>query len=175
MRVLIVGVFHNCQPKKSSEDSAELRRTKDALENLLTKTIESRQVQFIGEESKDEVETIAKQLADQQNPKIPWTNIDMTDDEEKAAGIFDALQARPFDTDYDDDGRLMRRYHRIPEDQTREYFFIEKIRKRVKAAESILVICGHCHVEGLRAKFQELGDRVDSVRTPKVCHRPQDA
>lgn len=84
----------------------------------------------------------------------------MTDDEERAAGIFDALQARPFNDDYDDDGRLVRNYHRIPEDETREFFFVEKIKKQAETAQSILVICGHCHVEPLRERFENTGDRV---------------
>ncbi len=162
MRVLIVGVFHNHQEKKSRADSAEVQQAKDALENQLREAIESRKVEFIGEESKHGVETIAKRLADQHMPRILWVNIDMTDDEEKAAGIFDALQDRPFDADFDDEGRLMRRYHRIPEDETRECFFAEKIRNHAKGAQSVLVVCGLCHMAPLEEKLEKACDQVEA-------------
>jgi len=161
MKALIIGVLHDQQPTKNSADSAELQRVKDGLEGLLTNTIESRKVEFIGEESKHGVETIAKRLADQHTPKIKRACIDMTDDEERAAGIFDALQARPFETDYDDDGTLMRKYLRILEDETRECFFVQNIKKEAETAQSILVICGHCHVEPLRERFEKNGHRVE--------------
>ncbi|MGC1107644.1 MAG: hypothetical protein WA876_14015 [Candidatus Acidiferrales bacterium] len=161
MKVLIVGVLHNQQTKESSADSAELRLAKNGLENLLRQTIKSHQVEFIGEESKHGVETIAKRLADQHTPKIKWACIDMTDDQERTAGIFDALQARPFETDYDDHGTLVRKYLRIPEDETRECFFVQKIKKEAETAQSILVICGHCHVEPLRERFEKKGHRVE--------------
>lgn len=161
MKAFIIGVLHNQQPIKSSADSAELRRVKDTLEDLLSSAIESRKVDFIGEESKHGVKTIAKQLADQHTPIIRWVCIDMTDDEERAAGIFDALQARPFDTDYDDAGRLMRKYHRIPEDETRERFFVDKIQREAKALQSILVVCGHCHMNPLQERLRKTCNQVE--------------
>lgn len=161
MKVLIIGVLHNQQPTKSSADSAELQREKDALEDMLGDAIESHEVEFIGEESKHGVETIAKQLADQHSPRIKWVCIDMADDEERAAGIFDALQARPFDTDYDDAGRLMRKYHRIPEDETRERFFVDKIQREAKTAQSVLVVCGRCHVSPLQERLQKSCKQVE--------------
>lgn len=81
IKVLIVGVLHNQQIEKSNADSVELKLAKDGLENLLRQTIRSHQVEFIGEESKHGVETIAKRLADQHTPKIKRACIDMTDDE----------------------------------------------------------------------------------------------
>lgn len=172
IKVLIVGVLHNQQIEKSNADSVELKLAKDGLENLLRQTIRSHQVEFIGEESKHGVETIAKRLADQHTPKIKRACIDMTDDEERAAGIFDALQSRPFETDYDDDGTLMRKYLRIPEDETRECFFVQKIKKEAETAQSILVICGHCHVEPLRERFETNGHRVEACyyHKPDPCH-----
>ena len=155
MKVLIIGVLHNQQSTKRTVDSAELQREKDALEDLLMSAIESRKVEFIGEESKHGVETIAKQIAEKHSPRIKWVCIDMTDDEERAAGIFDALKSRPFNTDYDGAGRLMRKYHRIPADETRERFFVEKIQKEAETAQSILVVCGHCHVSPLNETLQK--------------------
>jgi hypothetical protein len=165
MKVLIIGTLHDRQPREDSADSAELREVKNAFENLLKKAIESRQVRFIGEESKQGVETIAKQLAKQHDPRIKWACIDMTDDEERAEGIFDALKARPFDTECDDDGRLIRAYHRIPADEIRECFFVDKIQREAGTAESILVICGRCHVTPLVEKLRKTYGDVE-VCTP---------
>lgn len=160
MRVLIVGVFHNHQEKKSRADSAEVQQAKDALENQLREAIESRKVEFIGEESKHGVETMAKRLADQHIPRILWVNIDMTDDEARAAGVPDA-SARNAKRRFLDEDTMTWRECRIPEDEIRERFFIDKIKKKWRNAESILIVCGHGHVEALRAKFQELGDRAE--------------
>jgi len=160
MRVLIVGVFHNHQPKKSSGDSDELQRAKDALENLLQEAIESRQVEFIGEESKDGVETVAKQLADQHTPTITWVNIDMTDEEALAAGIPDA-SARNAKRRFLDGDTMTWKECRIPEDEIRESFFADKTKREAGDVASILIVCGHGHVECLRTKFQKLGDQVE--------------
>lgn len=160
MRVLIVGVFHNLQGKKSNADPDQVQRAKDGLKSLLREAIESRQVEFIGEESKQGVETVAKQLADQRSPKIPWANIDMTDDETRAAGIPDASARNAKRRCFDEDAMTFKEC-RIPEDEIRERSFIDKIKEESRNADSILVVCGHGHVEALRAKFQELGDRVE--------------
>lgn len=160
MRVLITGVFHNLQEKKSSADSAEVQQAKDALESQLREAIKSRKVEFIGEESKHGVETIAKQVADQRSAKIPWVNIDMTDDEARSKGILDGPSRNAKRRCLDEDTMTWKEC-RIPEDEIRECFFIDKIKKESRNADSILVVCGHGHVEALRTKFQELGDQVE--------------
>lgn len=165
MRILILGVFHNQQPYERDADPSHLRCEKDALEQQIRNAILSCRVRFIGEESKRGIETIAKRIADQSDPQIPWVNIDMTDDEERATGIYEALKKRPFDTEFDEDGKPMRRYHRIPEDKTRENFFVEKTKNEAEKAETALVICGHCHVEALREKFTERGDLAEVVNS----------
>jgi hypothetical protein len=163
MKILIIGIYHDQQPIKNGAELAPLRAAKDALEEKLKNEIEARNVGFIGEESKHGIETIGKRLADEHNPKILWANIDMLDEEEKEAGIFDALQHRPFETDYDESGALCRKYLRIPEDEIRERFFVEKTKKNAEDAESILVICGHEHVGPLKEKLEGEGDQVETV------------
>lgn len=158
MKVLIVGVFHNHQGKKSSADSDEVQLAKDALESLVREAIESRQVKFIGEESKHGLETVAKQLADQQ--EIRWVNIDMTDDEARAAGIADASARNEKRRCFDEDTVTFKEC-RIPEDEIRERFFIDKINEESGNADSVLIVCGHGHVEALRAKFGERGEQVE--------------
>jgi hypothetical protein len=163
MKVVIVGVFHNEQSDKRDADTPELRSAKDALEELIRSVVESRGIRFIGEEAKGGIDTIAKRIAEQSDAKIPWVNIDMTDEEERRQGIHDGLQARPFDTDFDDNGRLVRKYYRIPEDETRESFFVEKTKKEAANAGTVLVICGHCHVEALQQKFTVTGCHAEVV------------
>lgn len=163
MKVLIIGIFHNEQPNESNADSTKLRLAKNALKNLLRKAIETRQVGFIGEESKHGVETIAKRLADQHNPRIRWADIDMSAEEEQIAGIPDA-SVRNAKRRCLDEETMTWTEHRIPEDETRECYFVEKVKKEAKHVESVLVICGQGHVGPLKEKFERMGVEVE------VCH-----
>jgi hypothetical protein len=135
---LIVGIDHGLQLKRETSDSPQLTAQKEQLEALLRGEIPKRKVQFISEESDPQKTTIARALAEATNPRIPWINIKMNEEERTAAGIKEALEKRPGHPDYDT--VAFRIESRIPEDLVRESFFIDQTLQAAKDAESILML-----------------------------------
>lgn len=156
VEILIVAIDHELQKAKGSHEPRERAARKDELEALLRRAIAERTVQFIGEESHPNAVTIAKQLADAHSPRIPWKNIDMSDDQRKKAGIDEALRNRPCNTEMRG-GKTFIIEHRIPEDETREEYFIEQAKRSAGDAQSILILCGDLHVEALKEKLERDG------------------
>jgi hypothetical protein len=118
MDIWIVAIDHGLQLVGNAHDSPKTTAQKEHLEALLGAGIPQRKVQFIAEESKQGEITIASELANAADPKIPWTNISMTDAERDAAGITEALKHRPGHPDHDTMQTWIE--SRIPEDEIRE-------------------------------------------------------
>jgi hypothetical protein len=137
-----------------------LRERKGRLESLLRREISARRVQFIAEDAHPLYRTIAQQLGNVYNPQIPWKNIYMNDDERKMAGIYDALRNRPIHCEQRGDD-WVEIEHRIPEDDTRENFFVAESLRGAGQSESILILCGDMHVRALKNKLELQGHRVD--------------
>jgi hypothetical protein len=131
---------------------------KQQLEDLLRPGIPGRAVQFIAEESRVNEITIASLLADANDPKIPWTNIFMTDAERAAAGIIEAYKKRPGHPDEDTMQTWIE--YRVPQDEVREDFFIERTLQESRGAQSILMLLGDLHVDAVGAKLAKLGHNV---------------
>ncbi len=122
MIILIIAIDHKLQLTEEPNDSINRRKLKVELRALLNSHLAKHKVSAVFEESVPEDMTIAHQLADQKNPKIPWKCIFMDEDERKAEGIFEALKIRPWR--YDPNNRTEIIDKRIPEDDVREDFFI---------------------------------------------------
>lgn len=153
----IVAIDHGLQLQRAATDSTKTKAQKDQLEALLKAEIPRRQVRFIGEESKQGEVTIASALADAADPKIPWKNIDMTDPERDAAGITEALKHRPGHPDHDTMQTWIE--SRIPEDEIREDFFIDRTLKHAGGAQSVLMLLGDMHVDAVSEKLRKMGHR----------------
>jgi len=164
MKVVIIGVRHSQQPDERDADPSELRSAKDALEKSIHNVIESYEIRLICEESRSGVYTIAQRLADRHNPRIRWVPIEMSPEDEQAAGIPNATE-RNKKRRYLDEETMIWREQRIPEDEVRERFFVEKISREAgnENAETILVVCGCGHAQPLKEKFQTLAEQLEVV------------
>jgi len=155
MNILIVSILHEFQLDDGELASAELRQLRDNLEALLQKKIAERIVEFIGEETdwKSKHSTIAQRLANKRTPQIPWKNVDMTEEERKTAGIYEALKNRPYRVVWRGD-KTVAIFRRIPEDDIREEFMVSRAIEYAGNAESVLILCGDMHTGALKKKFE---------------------
>jgi hypothetical protein len=160
MNILIISIDHHIQCVKTGIEGTLLKDRKDRLESLLRREILARSVQFIAEEAHPLCTTIAQQLGNAFHPEIPWKNIDMSDDERKLAGIYDALKKRPVHCELTGE-EWVQFEHRIPEDDIREDFFAAASLRGAGQSESILILCGDMHVQALKKKLELLGHRVE--------------
>lgn len=156
----IVAIDHGLQLVRDANDSPKTAAQKAQLETLLRVEIPRRKVRFIAEESKQSEVTIAFALSDSADPKIPWTNISMTDAERDAAGITEALKHRPGHPDHDTMQTWIE--SRIPEDDVREDFFITRTLQHARDAQSILMLLGDMHVDAVADKLRKMGHRVST-------------
>jgi hypothetical protein len=158
MDVWIVAIDHGLQLARDTNDSAKTQALKQQLEDLLMSGVPERAVRFIAEESKVNEITIASLLADASDPKIPWINIFMTDAERAAVGITEAYKKRPGHPDEDTMQTWIE--YRVPQDEIREDFFVERTLQEFGGAQSILMLLGDLHVDAVGEKLTELGHNV---------------
>jgi hypothetical protein len=161
MDILIVSIDHYLQLTEADTDTAELRSSKSALRNILQDQITCREISIIFEEASQTAATIACQIAKQRVPEIPLTNIIMTPDQRRAAGIFDALQNRPSRPDWEAMSYSIEL--RIPEDIVREGFFVEEILAAHGMNGRILVLLGDMHVNPVAESLRALGHDVETL------------
>lgn len=157
----IVAIDHELQLFENANDPMDRSAQKEQLRALLAAEFPKRKVAFIAEEAKWEKETIASDLANASDPKIPWLNISMTTAERETAGIREALANRPGQPD-----ETMEKWiqFRIPEDEIREDFFIRETLENGRDAQSILMLLGDMHVNAVGEKLLKLGHRVSINR-----------
>jgi hypothetical protein len=162
MDILIISIDHSLQLIETETDSASLRIQKSTLLEMLQTFLREKRIAHIFEESDIAAITIAQRLSAKNQPFIPWTNIVMTEEERKAAGIFDALRLRPGHPDFHDlqDGMPTWIEHRISEDEVRENFFINQILQAKGANGIILALLGNMHVMPVAEKLQAMGHAV---------------
>jgi hypothetical protein len=160
MALWIVALDHGLQLVRNANDSPKTTAEKAQLEALLRAEIPQRKVRFIAEESKQGEITIASALANAADPIIPWTNISMTDAERDAAGITEGLKHRPGHPDHDTMQTWIE--SRIPADDIREDFFIDRTLQHAGDAQSILMLLGDMHVDAVSEKLRKMGHRVST-------------
>ena len=155
MNFWIIGIDHELQLTRADDDSVKLRALKDQLDAMLRIGLRERNIDFIAEESKKDRATLGSELADANYPRIPWTNIWMSDAEREEAGIADALKNRPGHPDPDTMSYWIE--CRIPEDEIREDYFIRRTLTEAAYAKSILMLLGDLHVDAVSEKLREVG------------------
>jgi len=158
MRALIISIDHFLQLVESSSDSKTRRERKTALRELLLTKLRDHRFSAIFEESDPRELTIAQELANEQNPKIPWHNIMMSLDERRTAGIFDALKNRPSRLSPDMTYEIEKR---IPEDEVREDYFVDQILTNAGEDDEVLVLLGDMHVAPVARKLNLPGLTVE--------------
>ncbi|MGD0569946.1 MAG: hypothetical protein ABSA78_16215 [Candidatus Sulfotelmatobacter sp.] len=174
MHVLIIanGSGHDTQSVQYADDSAAGKDLKAEFETLLKRRIAERGVQFIGEEAKSGVQTIAQFLGPRRE------NIDMCVAEREARGIAEEQRGRTTEPRYlgedacsglTEDGYQKEVgngwvlvTHRLPSDEVREQYMFDRVMQEVGDADSVLVVCGISHSRQLAEKFRhEAGNVVE--------------
>jgi len=158
--VHIVSIDHKIQLLEAQSDTINRRTLKVKLRAILEEHLAEHQVAAVFEESLPTVMTIARELADQSNPKIPWDCILMDEGERRAEGIFEALDNRPSRPDPNNPNEEIEK--RIPEDDIREDFFVRKILLAENAVGEVLVLLGDMHEMPVAQKLQARGHTVTS-------------
>ena len=161
MNVLIVSVEnHTTQMLEAQTDAPHLRARKLALKERLESHIAEGKTSAILEEWSREEMTIAHQLARRNEPAILWRNIDMTDDERRAKGIFDEQDDRPQRLVFNDGPMPEMIWDRIPSDCIREDFFVSRILETANGDGRVLVLLGNGHAAPVTDKLRAIGHTV---------------
>lgn len=158
MNVIIISIDHSLQLLEAETDSQTLRASKSRLRAILEEQFAGGRVAEIFEELSPRKESIAAKLAGQRDPKVPWQNINMSEAERRAAGIYEALLNRP---GRPDDKMEFTIEARIPADKVRENHFAECIFTAEKAQGNILVLLGDMHVQAVADKLRGAGHGVE--------------
>lgn len=172
MNILIFGIDHEIQ----KVDAWRSNQMKAAYRELLMTLINQRGVQAICEEADGVEETVGHQLAHQLGLSFGWTNIDMPEHDRIDAGIFEEQMNRvPVQRDgavptHFEDGAffldLKNGTHlfcpRVPSDAVRENYMCQRVIEGAGDANSVLVLCGNFHIQGLAARLGQLGNTVQT-------------
>jgi hypothetical protein len=167
------GSGHDTQGVQSADDAAADKALKAGFEALLSRRIAERDVQFIGEEAKFGVRTIAQSLGPRRE------NIDMPMAEREARGIAEEQKCRACvpmylgedaSTGLTEDGYQKEVgggwvliTHRVPSDEIREQYMFDKVMQEADGAESVLVICGISHSRQLAERFRQNASNVVEI------------
>jgi hypothetical protein len=167
VQVLIIGngAGHDAQSVPSFDDDTAGKALKTEFGALLKHRIEERGVQFIGEEAKFGIRTIAQLLGPRRE------NIDMPVEERGARGIAEDQRRRTHEPRYlGEDARTqliedcyqkevgdgwVLRTHRVPSDEIREQYMFDRVMQEAKDAERVLIICGILHSRQLAERFRQ--------------------
>lgn len=151
------------QEAQAADDDAIPRALKTEFESLLTFRIAERRVQFIGEEaiwglnSCSGARTSSREYrhaygrkggeghrGEQKNRD--WEPTYLGEDAKTEL-------TEQFYQEQDRDGWLVRTY-RLPSDEAREEYMVERVMQEVKGADSIIVVCGILHREQLAERLR---------------------
>jgi hypothetical protein len=162
MTIHIISIDHYLQYQETENDRESLRSLKRELAAMIGAYLEGGRVSAIFEESSPKKITIAQKLAAASSPPIRWTNIDMTEEQRRNAGIFEALQKRPAKTIL---GPLSYEIeYRIPEDEIREEYFLNRIEEAAYEDGTVLVLLGDMHVLAVAEKLRAHGHEVETFQ-----------
>jgi len=160
--ICILGLDHEIQMfarGRTAEERVEF-------EKLLRRLVSERHIEFIGEETYSEKDTIAKSVA--RSLDIRWEPIEMSLAAREALGIADEQL-------YDRHEPIMRggipigsRVVRVLSDGIREEYMLWRTLTKADEATNILVLCGFSHVDELRQRFENAGHQ---VKTDSLCGR----
>lgn len=170
MNIQILGTDHEIQ-KVAAWRSDEM---KAAYRELVTTLIGGHAVEAICEEADGVDETIGHQLAILLGLPFGWTNVDMPEQARRDAGIFEEQMNRvpiqklgavpthfengAFYLDLKNGTYLF--VPRVPSDAVREEYMCQRVIAAAREANSVLVLCGNFHVEGLAVILGLLGHAI---------------
>lgn len=160
--IYILGIDHEIQifdGKRSVEEKAEF-------EKLLRALVSEHHIEFIGDETYQDKNAIAKSVATSLD--IRWEPIEMSDTARKALGIADEQLHERHEPIIQGGIPVGSRVVRVLSDGIREEYMLWHTLTKAHKAENILVLCGFSHVDELRQRFEKQGYR---VTTDSLCSR----
>ena len=159
IKFLIIAIDHGWQMVRHGLQPNHWPPEETRLQEVITETINSREIDLICEESDPCRLSIGQKLAYEQVPRIPWKNVTMTAQERTETGIYEALLNRPSHAIEVAPNSWRAIEHRIPEGAIREQFFCKGIVQAVNAncSKSGLVLCGDMHMDFLRELLEKEG------------------
>jgi hypothetical protein len=161
--VYILGIDHEIQTfdgRRSGEEKSEF-------EKLLRALVSEYQIEFIGEETYPEKDSIAKSVA--RSLDIHWKPIEMSLMAREALGIADEQLHELHEPIFSGGIPVGSRVVRVLSDGIREEYMLWRALTMAEEAKNILVLCGFSHVDELRQKFEKAGHQ---VTTDSLCCRP---
>jgi hypothetical protein len=166
VRFLILAVDHEWQLVPFDLESPDISAAKCQLAKLVSEALTDQRIELVCEESDPCRLSIAQKIAYERNPPIPWKNINMSAQERFEAGILEALLHRPRreTEELGAPGYIHSIDLRIPEDKTREQFFVTESVRGAEGvgATNILILCGDMHADAVKGMLEERGFDVDA-------------
>jgi hypothetical protein len=126
-------------------------RQRRQLEMLLTRIVVDHGIDFIGEETYPDRETIARLVAGRHN--FRWSPIEMSLETRKQLGIAKDQKSRP----------LPPNETRVSSDAIREDYMVKTALEQSGNARRVLIICGRIHADALVQRFQKAGHAVSKL------------
>jgi hypothetical protein len=158
----IIGTTHLLQEKPAIDTS---------LRDKLAEIASKRHIVLIAEETLPETQTYGRELADSQNPIIPWLPMDMTQAEKESAGIADDLDAALQLNEAAHYSCQKIEHYPQRAHAVREASWLNKIQATCKANQitkgTILITCGRLHSESLANRARNSG-----IKTIKTIEWP---
>ncbi|MGB7024903.1 MAG: hypothetical protein WBD73_13975 [Candidatus Acidiferrales bacterium] len=149
--VYILGIDHDIQTFDGRRTEAE----KAEFEKLLRVLVSEHHIEFIGDETYQDKDAIAKSVA--RSLSIDWEPIEMS------LAARDALEITEEQL-HDRHEPIMRggipvgsRVVRVLSDGIREEYMLWRTLTKADEANNILVLCGFSHVDELRERFEKGG------------------
>ena len=152
MVYVVVGCNHGIQRQEPDVlDTAQAIEQRAHFRELITRSVKENRVQFVGEEWGLPIMTVAHAVADE-NGKIPWANINTTNEELEAMKIPRGYGNGNFATAQKEE------WHR-----QREELFMKKLLEQKRNAEKLIVICGFEHFQRLTESLRKICKSVEAV------------
>jgi hypothetical protein len=158
--VHILGIDHDIQ----TFDGRRTKEDKTQFEKLLRALIVERRIDFLGEETYPDKDTIAKFVA--KSSGIRWEPIEMSLAAREELGIADEQLQERHEPIFSGGIPMGSRVVRVLSDGIREEYMLWRTLTKADEARNILVLCGFSHVDELRQRFEKSGREVS---TDSLC------
>jgi hypothetical protein len=150
--VYVVGCNHGIQRQEPDVlDTPQAIEQRGHFRELISRIVKENKVQFVGEEWGLATMTVAHAVADD-NGKIPWANINTTNEQLDAMKIPRGYGSENFAT------AQKEQWHR-----QREEVFIKNLQEQKHNAEKLIVICGFDHFQRLTESLRRICKSVEAV------------
>jgi hypothetical protein len=158
IEIAILSIPHHAaQLVGANTDSPSQAVLKTSLRDVLRAILVRRGVSVVLEEWSLPEMTIARQAASENEPEVPWKNIDMDDDQRRSAGIFEEQTNRPERLVWGAGPMPESVRDSVPSYAVREQYFVDNILEFKYYDGTALVLLGEGHVIPATDKLRAMG------------------